>query len=72
MADRAADSEVALEGVILSTEGVNFIDAKGADVLKAIADAVGFYTGRHPLMAASDDEDVPPAPRTEVALETGR
>jgi len=37
--EAAPDSEASLEGVILSMEGVNFIDAEGADVLKAIADA---------------------------------
>jgi SulP family sulfate permease len=33
------ESEAPLEGVVLSMEGVNFIDIEGADVLKAIADA---------------------------------
>jgi len=33
------EASAALEGVVLSMEGVNFIDTEGADVLKAIADA---------------------------------
>jgi len=102
------DSDVPLQGVILSMEGVNFIDAEGADVLKAIADAadsidvdlhlarikpqvskvlerdgffdlisrgqvhddiaaaVSLHRERHPRQAAPDDEDGPPARRTEI------